>query len=72
MLEVELRGVLAVFGVDQRCDVRRTGLTCTVASGAGPVGVTLLALPGASITATVAPAADDPDPANNTWRAVLD
>ncbi|UFN44259.1 hypothetical protein [Nocardioides okcheonensis] len=71
-LEVELRGVLAAFDVDERCDVRRTGLTCAVAGGSGPVGFSMLALPGATVTATVTPAADDPDPANNTWRAVLD
>jgi predicted kinase len=61
-----------VIDADPRCTVGRRTLTCTVAAAdTSPIELVLLALPGASVTATLEAAAGDPDPGNNTWRATL-
>ncbi len=71
-LRVDIQRIAVVVDADDRCTVRQGGLTCTVsASDTSPLGLVLVALPGATVTATLAAVDDDPDLANNTWRATL-
>ncbi len=71
-LRVTLTRVVLLWNVDPQCDRVATGLLCQVTSADPSVSMNVVALPGASVTATLEGPADDPDPANNTWRAVLD
>ena len=71
-LRVTLSRVVLIWNVDPQCDRVATGLLCTVTAADSSVSMNVVALPGASVTATLAGPADDPDPDNNIWRAVLD
>lgn len=54
------------------CSVTGDTMTCTVSGGGtSSVAVNLLALPGASITATLVMTEPDANLDNNTWRADL-
>lgn len=72
-LDIELTDVVVAIAFDDRCNRRSGGLTCEISSAdTSRVGLILVAPSGATIAATLTPGVDDPDAANNTWRAVLD
>jgi RNA polymerase sigma factor (sigma-70 family) len=73
VLTVEATGAEVVRTDDGRCTTTRARATCQV-SGANlaPVSLEVVAPQGAQVVASLSTAQPDPDPSDNTWRAVLD
>lgn len=72
VLTVEASGANVVRTDDARCTANRARATCQV-TGAdlSPLSLEVVAPQGADVVASLSSAQPDPDPGDNTWRAVL-
>jgi hypothetical protein len=72
VLTVEASGANVVRTDDARCTASRARATCQV-TGAdlAPLSLEVVAPQGADVVASLSSAQPDPDPGDNTWRAVL-